>query len=164
MAAWRRRSLTSSLLSDAPQHLDLQLRRLRKKCRSKWRREGGREGGRGGRGEREGRKGEREEGEEGGQAGEREAGGWGGREVGREGKKEGGREGGTESGRGGVCYNHLSSPLRLRDQLADKEADLRDTVSSLNSKHNAEIQSLKEILAATGATNADLQKEVWPCH
>ena len=98
--------------------------------------------------------------EEGGREGGRGV----GREGGWEGGKERGREGGRESGRGGVCYNHLSSPLRLRDQLADKEADLRDTVSSLHSKHNAEIQSLKEILAATEATNADLQKEVWPCH
>ena len=54
----------------------------------------------------------------------------------------------------------LPPPPRLRSQLAEKEADMKDTASSLQSKHQAEIQGLKEILATTETTNTDLQKEV----
>ena len=37
---------------------------------------------------------------------------------------------------------------------------MKDTISSLQTKHQAEIQGLKEVLATTEATNTDLQKEV----
>ena len=49
---------------------------------------------------------------------------------------------------------------RLQAQLAEKESDLKDTVSSLQKKHQAEIQRLKELLVTTETTNTDLQREV----
>ena len=54
----------------------------------------------------------------------------------------------------------ISRHLRLQAQLEEKEADLKDSVSSLQTKHTAELQRLKEMLAATETTNTDLQKEV----
>jgi serine/threonine-protein kinase MRCK len=48
---------------------------------------------------------------------------------------------------------------KLQAQLEEKEADLKDSVSSLRTKHTAELQRLKEMLAATETTNTDLQKE-----
>ena len=44
--------------------------------------------------------------------------------------------------------------------MTEKESDHREAVTSLESKHSAEIQNLKKLLASSEATNTDLQKEV----
>ena len=54
----------------------------------------------------------------------------------------------------------LSLSLRLQAQLEEKEADMKETISSLQHKHQTELQRVKEMLAATETTNTDLQKEV----
>ena len=69
------------------------------------------------------------------------------------------REDGREREREKPFY-HSCFSSRLQTQLAEKESDHSEAVSSLQSKHSAEIQNLKKLLASSEATNTDLQKEV----
>ena len=50
---------------------------------------------------------------------------------------------------------------RMQSLLAEKESDHQEAVAALKSKHNSEMQTNKELLAASEATNTDLQKEVF---
>ena len=51
-------------------------------------------------------------------------------------------------------------PFRLQTALAEKESDYAEAMSAMEAKHNSEMQKTKELLAASEATNTDLQKEV----
>ena len=44
--------------------------------------------------------------------------------------------------------------------LADKDSDHTEATGALRAKHSSEIQKNKALLAASEATNTDLQKEV----
>ena len=50
-------------------------------------------------------------------------------------------------------------PLRLRSELSTIDSDHREAISSLQAKHSAEIQTLKNLLASSETNNTDLQKE-----
>lgn len=52
------------------------------------------------------------------------------------------------------------SLFRLQATIEDKEAEHAEAISALQAKHSSEMQKNKALLAASEATNTDLQKEV----
>ena len=50
--------------------------------------------------------------------------------------------------------------VRLQAQLQEKDSDHSEAVKSLEAKHIAEVQKLKELLATSESTNTELHNEV----